>query len=210
MYSSKIKNKVDVMFDNLRKKTPHIIADSSDSNEAINKIVELVSSELTTRSKTILSDMLFDLSDSLMETDFFADIVRQNRFYEINLRQEILSKYQFAVSDSMNYKEASKEIQAFKVGAITLVGGGVVDVGMVLISCLSKSSLAPIPIWALIAASIGVALTDYLVIEPKKNKKALADAVDSYLVQTKQQFMDWFDEVECFFNKRVEEIKHTM
>ena len=96
MYSTTIKPKVDVMFNDLRKKVSAIVIESSTSNEAINNVTKLVSSELAARSKSILSDMLFDLSDKLMDTEFFADIARQNRFAEINLRQEILSKYQFA------------------------------------------------------------------------------------------------------------------
>lgn len=210
MYSTTIKPKVDVMFDDLRKKVSSIVVESSTSNEAINNVTKMVSSELAARSKSILSDMLFDLSDNLMETDFFADIARQNKFSEINLRQEILSKYQFAPSTTVNYKEASRTVQALKVGGSTLVVGGVAEIGVVLIAGLSLSSLAPIPISVLVVASIGVALADYYAIEPKKNKKALAQALDSYLVAAKQQFLNWFDEVEKYFNMRVEEIKQTL
>ena len=120
MYSTTIKPKVDIMFDDLRKKVASVVADSSTSTEAVATATKLVSSELATRSKSILSDMLFDLSDSLMETEFFADITRQNKFYEINLRQEILNKYQYAPSTTVNYKEASKELQALKVGGASL------------------------------------------------------------------------------------------
>lgn len=210
MYSTTIKPKVDTMFTDLRKKVATIVAESSNSNEAVATVTKLVSSELSTRSKSILSDMLFDLSDKLMETEFFLDISKQNKFYEINLRQEILSKYQFASSTTVNYQEASKEIQALKVGGATLLAGGVIEVGVVLIAGLSLSSLVPIPISLLIVASIGAAVADYYAIEPARNKKALAAALDNYLIQTQKQFLGWFDEVEVFFNKRVEEIKQTM
>ncbi len=210
MYSTTIKPKVDTMFTDLRKKVATIVAESSNSNEAVATVTKLVSSELSTRSKSILSDMLFDLSDKLMETEFFSDISKQNKFYEINLRQEILSKYQFASSTIVNYQEASKEIQALKVGGATLLAGGVIEVGVVLIAGLSLSSLVPIPISLLIVASIGSAVADYYAIEPARNKKALAAALDNYLIQTQKQFLGWFDEVEVFFNKRVEEIKQTM
>lgn len=210
MYSTSIKHKVDVMFNELRKKVSSIVIESSTSDEAVNNVTMLVSSELATRSKSILSDMLFDLSDNLMETNFFADIARQNKFYEINLRQEIMSKYQFAPSVTVNYKEASKTVQSLKVGGATLVIGGIAEIGGVLITGLSLSSLVPIPISVLVVASIGVALTDYYAIEPKKNKKALSQALDSYLVAAKQQFLNWFDEVEKYFNMRVEEIKQKL
>lgn len=210
MYSTTIKPKVDVMFNDLRKKVSAIVIESSTSNEAINNVTKLVSSELAARSKSILSDMLFDLSDKLIDTEFFADIAKQNRFAEINLRQEILSKYQFAPSTTVNYREASRTVQALKVGGATFVVGGAIEIGVVLIAGLSISNLVPIPISILIVASIGAALADYYAIEPAKNKKALAQALDNYLVDAKQQFLNWFDEVEKHFNVRVEEIKQAM
>lgn len=210
MYSTTIKPKVDVMFNDLRKKVSAIVIESSTSSEAINNVTKLVSSELVTRSKSILSDMLFDLSDKLMDTDFFADIAKQNRFAEINIRQEILSKYQFAPSTTVNYREASKTVQALKVGGATFVVGGTIEIGVVLIAGLSLSNLVPIPISILIVASIGAAMADYYAIEPAKNKKALAQALDNYLVDAKRQFLNWFDEVEKYFNVRVEEIKQAM
>ena len=210
MYSTTIKHKVDVMFNDLRKKVSTIVVESSTSNEAINNVTKLVSSELAARSKSILSDMLFDLSDKLIDTEFFADIAKQNRFAEINLRQEILSKYQFAPSTTVNYREASRTVQALKVGGATFVVGGAIEIGVVLIAGLSISNLVPVPISILIVASIGAALADYYAIEPAKNKKALAQALDNYLVDAKQQFLNWFDEVEKYFNVRVEEIKQAM
>lgn len=210
MYSKTIKPKVAAMFGDLRSEAFSIVNEAASSNEAIDNVTKLVSSELATRSKSIMSDMLFDLTDSLMETDFFADIVRQNRFSEINLRQEILSKYQFTASTSMSYEEASKAMQAIKVGGATLVIGGAAEVGVVLISGLSLSSLVPIPIGILIVASIGAAMTEYLAFAPARSRKALAEALDKYLIETQQQFLNWFDEVERYFNMRVEEIKATI
>ncbi len=210
MYSTTIKPKVDKMFSDLDKQAKAIIAGSTSMNDAVTRATRLVSSEVSTRSKTILSDMLDDLTNALMETEFFTDISKQNAFYRVNLQEEILSKYQFTPSASVNYKEASRTVQALKVGGVTLAAGAVVEVGVVLIAGLSLSSLVPIPVSVLVVASIGAALADYYAIEPAKNKKNLALAFDGYLTQAKQQFLNWFDEVEKYFNTRVEEIKQTM
>lgn len=210
MYSTTIKPKVDKMFSDLDRQAKEIIATSTSMNEAVARVTRLVSSEVSTRSKTILSDMLDDLTNALMETEFFTDISKQNAFYRVNLQEEILSKYQFTPSASVNYKEASRTVQALKVGGITLAAGAVVEIGVVLIAGLSLSSLVPIPVSVLVVASIGAALADYYAIEPAKNKKNLALAFDGYLTQAKQQFLNWFDEVEKYFNTRVEEIKQTM
>lgn len=210
MYSSKINSKVDVMFDELQKKVSALVASSSTSREAIDRVTATVSSELTARSKSILSDVLFDLSDDLMETEFFKDISRQNKFSEINLRQEILNKYKFAPSTTVDYKVASREIEALVVGGTVFVVGGLIEVGTVLIKGLSMSSLVPIPISVLLVASIGAALADYLAVSPNRSKKQMVTAIDNYLDQVKKQFLNWFDEVENYFNMRVEEIKKTM
>ena len=155
MYSTTIKPKVDKMFSDLDRQAKEIIATSTSMNEAVARATRLVSSEVSTRSKTILSDMLDDLTNALMETEFFSDISKQNAFYRVNLQEEILSKYQFTPSASVNYKEASRTVQALKVGGITLAAGAVVEVGVVLIAGLSLSSLVPIPVSVLVVASIG-------------------------------------------------------
>lgn len=210
MYSTTIKPKVDAMFSDLSKRANEIIAKATSVDDAIARATHLVSSEVSTRSKTILSDMLDDLTNSVLETEFFADISKQNAFYRVNLQEEILGKYQFAPSASVNYVEASRALQALKVGGLTFAAGAAIEVGVVLIAGLSLSSLVPIPLSALIVASIGAALTDYYAIEPARNKKNLAIAFEEYLRQAKQQFLNWFDEVEHFFNQRVEEIKQTI
>lgn len=210
MYSAKIKPKVDTMFDNLRKEVSSIVMKSYTANEAVNQTTMLVSSELATRSKSILSDMLFELSDNLLETDFFADdIARQNKFYEINLRQEILSKYQFVPTTRVNYEEASRAVQVLKASGDALKSGNAMEVGAVLAAGLSLA-IAPIPISALVVVSIGALVAHHHLAGPHKDKRALAQALDNYLVTAKQQFLNWFDEVEKYFNKRVEEIKQTM
>ncbi len=210
MYSESIRSKVDAMFCELKTKTATIVDESLKSSDAVNRVTKLVSSELSARSKSILSDMLFDLTDSLMDTEFFSDVARQNRFTEINLRQEILSKYQFGPIETIDYKEASRTLRALEVGGATLVVGGAIEIGVVLMSGLSFSSLVPIPVGLLIVASIGTAMADYYAIEPTRSKRAMIKAFDDYLDQSQQQFLNWFDEVERYFDKRVEEIKKTL
>lgn len=210
MYSKKIEEKVNVMFSELRKKTSSIVNKSSSPSNAIDMITQLASSELSSRSKSILSDMLFELSDEAMRSEFFSDIGSQNRFYEVNIRQEILNKYHFSTKEEIKYSDESNSANAFKAGASTFAIGSVAVLGYVLVKELSVSSLVPISVCALIALSIGVALTDYYAIEPKRNKKSLEEALDKYLSESQVQFMDWFDEVEKYFNTRVEEIKNEM
>ena len=210
MYSSKIRPKVDILFHELKEKALMIVNDSSTENEAVNNVTKIVSSELAARSKSILRDMLFELTDALMETEFFTDVLKQNKFAEINLRQEILEKYRFSYNAVIDYNEASRASQAMKVGGTVFIIGGAAEIGTVLIRGLSFSSLAPIPVGVLIALSLGAVLADYYFIAPSRSKKALLQALNNYFIEAKRQLLNWFDEVEKYFNMRVEEIKQTL
>ena len=211
MYSMKIRPKVDKMFDDLRTRIDETIAESSSVKEAAGKIAQLVGSETASRSKTILSDMLFDLNDELMKTSFFSDVAKQNKFREINLRQEILGKYQFTSSPTVDFEEASQVVRSLKIAGSTALTVGVVGVGVILIQGLSVTSLAaPIPIGILVFATLGAVLVDYLAVSPNRSKKGFSEAVKNYLTEVQQQLLNWFDEVERYFNNRAEEIMHSM
>ena len=204
MYSNKIKPKVEKIFNELRAEADDLVSEMTSPSETVNRICQRVSSETASRSKTILSDMLFDLNDSLRENSFFDNIAQKNKFVELNLRQEILSKYQFTADISVDYQEASRIIQPIKVA----VGTGAI--GAVLIAGLSITGLAAVPIGAVIAAAFGAAMIDYLANEPNRSKGNLSKAIDKYLTEAQQQLLNWFDEVENYFNKRAAEIKKTL
>lgn len=206
MYSDTISQKVDKMFNDLRKKIDQIITESNSVSYAMNRIVQLVASETSSRSKSILSDMLFDLNDALFETPYFNDVSRRNNFTKMKLRKEILDKYQFS-STTINFKETSRTAMALSIGGAVFVVGGIVEIIVVLIKGLEFSNLVPLPVGILVATALGAALVDYLAIEPTRNKSKFKNAVNNYLENTQKQFLLWFDKVEIYFNKRVEEFK---
>lgn len=201
MYSEKIKPKIEKMFNDLRSEAHELVGEMTSTTETVSRICQRVSSETTSRSKTILSDMLFDLNDSLLKKPFFTDIAQQNKLLELNLRQEILNKYQFKASAVVDYQEASSIIQAIKVGSGTLAIGAVLKAGL--------SGLIIVPVGVLIAAAFGAAMVNYFALEPNKNKKNLLQAIDKYFSEAQQQLLSWFDEVEHYFNSRVDEVKQT-
>lgn len=155
MYSDAIKSKIDKMFSDLRNEIQRSVDESFSSNDAVNTICDYVRLEMESRSKTMLSDMLFELNDSVLQTSFFADnIAGQNAFLAHNLRQEVLSKYQFTTTTTINYQEASRVVEAVKIGSGVLVVGGVCEIGIVLIGGLSISSLVPISVGMLFALAL--------------------------------------------------------
>ena len=208
MYSDTISPKVDKMFNDLRKKIDQIITKSNSVSYAMNRIVQLVASETSSRSKSILSDMLFDLNDALFETPYFNDASRRNNFTKTKLRKEILDKYQFS-SETISFKETSRAAMALSVGGAVTAVGGIAEISVALIKGLEFSSLVPVPVGILVATALGAALVDYLAIEPTRNKSEFKNAVNKYLENTQKQFLLWFDEIEIYFNKRVEEFKNV-
>lgn len=199
MYSEKIKPKIEEVFNSLQVEVQHLINEMNSKDETINQISQRVSSEITTRSKSILSDMLFDLNDSLIKEGFFTDVAQQNKFIESNLRKEILNKYHFKINSAVDYQELSSVGQAIKVSGLTLAIGAVLKGGL--------SSFITVPVGLLIAAAFGAAIVNYYSLEPNKNKKNLSHAIEKYLLEMQQQLLDWFDEIQNHFNKRANEIK---
>ncbi|NVP03094.1 hypothetical protein HWA77_23070 [Photobacterium damselae subsp. damselae] len=62
----------------------------------------------------------------------------------------------------------------------------------------------------LFALALGSAVADYFLIEPNRNKKKFFLAIDEYFSEAKEQYVNWFDEIENYFNKRVDKIKQTI
>lgn len=86
MYSDTIKSKIDKMFSDLRDEVQESIDESFPSNDMVNIVCGRVRSEMESRSKTMLSDMLFELNDSVLQTSFFADnMAGQNAFFNAQL-----------------------------------------------------------------------------------------------------------------------------
>jgi hypothetical protein len=211
MYSNNIKFKIDKMFNDLSEEIKQIVDESCTLNDAVNQVSHCVSSEIESRSKTMLSDMLFYLNNSVLDDVFFADnIARQNDFLSRNFPQEILSKYQFSITAKVDYQEASQALEAAKIGAGGLAIGGACAIGSVLIGGLSLSSFVPIPIGILFTAAFGAAMGDYFFIEPNRNKKQFFLAIDKYLSEAKKQYINWFNEIENYFYKYVDDFKQVI
>lgn len=199
------------MFNDLSKEIQKFVDESCSLNDAVEKISNLVSSKIKLRSKTMLSDMLFELNDSVLQTSYFADnIARQNDFLSKNFPQEILSKYQLSITTKVDYQEACQDLEAAKIGGGVLAVGGVCAIGGVLIGGLSFSSLVPIPIGILFAAAFGAAMADYFFIEPNRNKKQFFLAIDKYLSEAKKQYVNWFNGIENYFYKQVDDFKQVI
>jgi len=150
----------------------------------------------------MLSDMYTELSKKVV--DSISDIATQNRFYEVNLRQEIFDKYSFTTIDkSIDFKELEV------IFTSTLVGAGTAAIGGILVFSLSPTSKT-LPIALVVAASVCAFCLSYLKVTPDINKTKFRRAVNEYLNEQKMSYIEWVDEVEHYFNNRVDEICRSL
>ncbi len=202
MYSKMLEPKINQMFSDIGERVSDIIETSSSRNDASGQIALLVGSETATRSKTMISDMYTALSKQIL--DSINDMAKQNRFYEANLRQEILDKYSFSVPNGvMNFKEANCVFTSLAAGAGTVVVGGL------LIYALSPAA-PTLPIALVVAASVSAFCISYFKVTPNLNKANFKAAITKYLQEVKASYIAWFDEVEHYFNRRSDEIRRSI
>lgn len=204
MYSDILKSKIDKMFDEISEKVSDAIAVSTTKEIAADNISRIVASATTSRSKTMLSDMYSDLSKAVL--DKISDVSIQNRFYEADLRKEIFDKYDFLSNlENFDYKEINRLKISLGVGAGALAVGGT---GIGIYAALSHALISTlvIPIAIVFAVAVGAFCASYFVATEKINKSKFKAAILAYLEAVKKDYISWFDEIEVYFNKRVEEI----
>lgn len=209
MYTQINKSKFEILFNSIEKKIAEIINNYHLTPFAAKEINSYLSSELKIRGRTFLNDMLFDLNEKTLDEVFSGDFEKQNKFIELNLRKEIIDKFAFNPSNSFEYSRLSKKIRALIVGGATFVTGTLLMSQITPVSDADTellSKINPISMTAIIAFSLGAALVDSLFIEPLFNSNKFKTALSLYLLQTKKDFLAWFDEIELYYNNRVSEI----
>ena len=202
MYSETLTPRINQMFDDLQIQVTNIVKTQNNMKDAGNNIALAVASETTAKGKTMLNDMFAYLSDKLLESPDFSVVTRQNRFYELNLRNEILDKYVFETESKIDIPESSKVVNSL------IASAGTAAIGGILVFALSPASPV-VPVAVVVAASISAFCLSYQVIEPNRSKAKFTVAINTYLDEIRKQYLAWFDEVERFFNKRVNELKAT-
>lgn len=202
MYSKTLEPKVNLMFAEISERVSEIIIAEYSLKAACEEIVKYVASETTTRSRTMLSDMCYELYKQVV--DSMPDASMRNRFRNVDVEQEISGKYNFAIpSNPIDFREANRVYTSLAAGAGTSVIGG-----------LLVYALAPdapkIPSAIVVAASISAFCLSYFKVTPNVSKSNFKAAVNRYLSDAKISYLAWFDEVEHYYNKRADEIRRLL
>lgn len=196
MYSRELEEKVSALFKKLFKKTEEIIASSRTSIDATEKIMRLVSSTVSEAAEGYMIDLYASLVDKVKEDEFFKDPEHLNAFYRLNLREDLNEKYQFSIDSIDAYKKGIQYKEINSIYASVGAAAGTLAVGGILKFALS--SVVNIPFVVIIAGAVACAA--YFAIQ---NKKGYKRAVDSFLSDLKQEILNWFVDIEVYFDEKV-------
>ena len=185
------------VFSDLKEKLYKLFNLSSNIDIVSKKIIEKTSLELTIESKMLITDMYSEMSKKTLSSKEFETIERKNRFYELDIQNEILEKYKFKVTDKIDYKEANKLYTSLGMAAGTMAIGGILKYVL--------QNNINIPFIVIICGAVMAFGASYF-LKPSVNKKNLEKAVDEFLDKTKKEFIAWFYEIEEYYNRRVRDI----
>ena len=131
IYNEKLKRDIEELFIVIENEAKELIKTTPSFNMATERIMNMVSSKLTTECEGYIYDLYFMLADRIKEEKFFQDTVHLNAFYRLNLKKELNEKYHFEINSlntykkGINFKEINKLYASAGAAAGTLAVGGI-------------------------------------------------------------------------------------
>ena len=203
-YNEKINQNLDAFFIKLENNAQEIIETTPSFSLASERIMNMVSSKLTTECEGYIYDLYFILADKIKKEKYFQDPVHLNAFYRLNLKEDINDKYHFEINSvnaykkGIHYKEINKLYTSVGAAAGTFAVGGILK--------YSISSVLTIPFTVLIAGAAAAAFSTYCKVVPEKNEEAFLEAVKEFLNNLKKDITNWLNDIEDYFNNRVKSL----
>ena len=200
MYSKELEKQLHQLFEELSEKTDQIASEARTNTEATDRIMRLVSSSISAEAEGYMVDMYACLVDKIKREEYFKNPENLNAFYRLNLREELNEKYQFNIDNldaykkGIEYKEINQLYVAAGAAAGTLALGGILKFAL--------SSVIGIPFPIIIAGALVAACATYFAI-PTKNRKDYKKAVDKFMKDLENDILDWFVDVEVYFDEQV-------
>ncbi len=208
MYNNKVENNIKNLFIEINEKVKEIITDSKDSSIATQSIMDYVSSKITAASRGYMTDIYASLSKQTLSEDMFQDSENANKFYELNLRQQIFDAYQFDINDLATYKSGIGYKEINRIYASLGVAVGTLSLGGILRAALTKS--LNIPLVVIIAGAVILGVGTYLQAVPEYNRAKYNASVDAFISEIEKELLLWVEAVEEFFKQQVTTLKMTL
>jgi len=187
-------------FDNIRSDVSGIERNTEQKERVIKAVCDYVTQTITVESKLLLSSFYSILMDETLSHEPFLNNTRnKNRFYRLDIFSRISGKYNFSITEDIDYRQVYKKYSALPVPA------GTIGIGVILSVALSRVVIIPI---SLVAAGV----LYYFISEQgkNKNKHEFNAAINRYLDTVESELCIWFKNIEDFYNKHVEELISTL
>lgn len=200
MYSDIIASKIDDLFTDLVERSFKIVDVSNDSNKLSEEIYSMVSLELSIRSKSILSDLLYLASKKYLSNMEPMDIKTQNEFLSLNLTTVLLEKFKFQLSERTGFNCNNNKRYIFDVGValgLSVISGGFVK------SLTESSFIGGYIVITTVSSLVATVLLDQFIVKNKLEKQELKKAISIYLSNLREQFINHLDCAENEFYQRI-------
>ena len=200
MYNKELEKQLHDLFAELQKRTMKIASEAKTNTEATERIMRVVSGTISSEAEGYIVDMYACLVEKIKNEEFFQNPENMNAFYRLNLREDLNEKYQFNIESIDAYKRGIEYKEVNQLYVAAGVAAGTLALGGILKFALSSSIGIPFPI--IIAGALVAACAAYFAI-PTKNRKDYKKAVDKFLHDLENDILDWFVEVEVYFDRQV-------
>ena len=200
MYNKELEKQLHDLFAELQKRTMKIASEAKTNTEATERIMRVVSGTISSEAEGYMDDMYACLVEKIKNEEFFQNPENMNAFYRLNLREDLNEKYQFNIESIDAYKRGIEYKEVNQLYVAAGVAAGTLALGGILKFALSSSIGIPFPI--IIAGALVAACAAYFAI-PTKNRKDYKKAVDKFLHDLENDILDWFVEVEVYFDRQV-------
>ena len=211
MYNSRTKEYINDLFVDINSEVNRIVKPSPNTDSATQQIMEIASSKITAAIQGYMIDIYRDLSKQTLYDEIFKSPENANKFYELNLRQQISDAYQFDIQDLRSYTKGISYKEINKTYAVAVSSVGSAAVGGILLGVLS--GLVNLPMVVVIAGAIACGIAGGVVANSQvdiKNKEKYKNAVNSFMNSLKNDLIKWVDDVIDFYNKKVNDLKASL
>ena len=200
MYNKELEKQVHELFKELKAKANNIASEARTNTDATERIMRLVSSTISAEAEGYMVDMYACLVEKIKSEDFFKNPENLNAFYRLNLRDGLNEKYQFNIEDIDAYKNGIEYKDINQLYAAAGAAAGTLALGGILKFALSK--VIGIPFVLVIAGAVVAACAAYFAV-PTRNRKEYKKAIDKFLCDLENDILDWFVDVEVYFDEQV-------
>lgn len=200
MYNKELEKQVHELFKELKAKANNIASEARTNTDTTERIMRLVSSTISAEAEGYMVDMYACLVEKIKSEDFFKNPENLNAFYRLNLRDGLNEKYQFNIEDIDAYKNGIEYKDINQLYAAAGAAAGTLALGGILKFALSK--VIGIPFVIVIAGAVVAACAAYFAV-PTRNRKEYKKAIDKFLCDLENDILDWFVDVEVYFDEQV-------